>query len=531
MIDKIRRTLRALRSHTCGNATLLVAIGMPALIGSSGLAVDTAQWYTWKRELQFAVDQAALAGAWAQTSANSSATYQARAAQEFRANLAVTTNFATTPTISLASFAGGTLNSVAVTASATRELPFSSFLTGRATTVAAFAQAKFAEGATYTACLIATDEDDSGAITIGGNATLTAGCGLAALSNSPSSIIINGNPTVNAGDVLSKGGIDDWLDTHGDNEIHEYLENLTDPFAALVPPNNTTPQTYNCVNGATTTTATTSVTTLVQDKVYSGSNSNSLALVRTTFVSSSATPLVANNVAVTNGTVAGTVTSSSTLAGSTTSSGSGRNRVYNRTDRVTTTTTAYSNVIAVTTETQASLIPGTYTNLVVSCKTVFSPGIYVLNGGRLKITGQHEVTGAGVIFVLKNGAYIDIQGGSSVNLTAMSSLQLEAAGVSAAQANLLAGMLVFEDRTSQGTTNKNTMNGNASTVLNGTIYLPRSDITFAGTATVTSQCLMIAASRITIQGSANMSTFCPPDPNLATGADVSTSSGTVTLVV
>jgi Flp pilus assembly protein TadG len=39
-----------------GNAALIVALGMPALIGGAGLAVDTAQWYMWKRELQFAVD-------------------------------------------------------------------------------------------------------------------------------------------------------------------------------------------------------------------------------------------------------------------------------------------------------------------------------------------------------------------------------------------------------------------------------------------------------------------------------------------
>ncbi len=527
MFNSIRRTLRALRSHTSGNATLLVALGMPALIGGSGLAVDTAQWYTWKREIQFAVDQAALAGAWAQTDSDTQSVYQTRARQEFAANQAVTTGFTTVPTVSLASYAGGSSNSVIVSSSATKRLPFSSFLTNQAVTVYAYAQASFAEGATYTSCLIATDEDDSGAITIGGNATLTASCGLAALSTSSSSIIINGNPTVDAGDVLSKGGIDDWLDTHGDNDIHEYLDDLVDPFASLVPPNNTTPQTYNCVNGATTTTATTVVSNVVRDLRYSGSRQNAMVLISTTAVSSSS-PVTTNNVTVANSTVAGTISSTSTQAGSTTSTGSGNNRIYYRTDRVTTTTTVYSNVIAQTTPTQASLNPGTYTDLFVSCKTVFSPGVYVLNGGRLKITGQHEVTGAGVMFVLKGGAYIDIQGGSNVTLTAMTQAQMEAAGISSAQATLLAGMLIFEDRNSQGTNNRNTLNGNSTTILNGTIYLPKSDITFAGTASVTSQCLMIAAARITIQGTANMSTFCPAGMNEDTV--VSSGAGRVKLV-
>ena len=64
-------------------------------------------------------------------------------------------------------------------------------------------------------------------------------------------------------------------------------------------------------------------------------------------------------------------------------------------------------------------------------------------------------------------------------------------------------MLVFEDRNGTST-NKNNINGNTSTVLNGTMYFPKSNVDFAGTATVTSQCLMIAAATINITGNANM---------------------------
>lgn len=59
----LRAWLQNLKTDTGGNAALLVAIGLPSLIGSAGLAVDVAQWYMWKNELQYAVDQAALAGA------------------------------------------------------------------------------------------------------------------------------------------------------------------------------------------------------------------------------------------------------------------------------------------------------------------------------------------------------------------------------------------------------------------------------------------------------------------------------------
>src|SRR5258706_8510246 len=135
LFTRIRRAIGSLCANKSGNAALLVAIALPVLIGGSGLAVDTAQWYMWKRELQFAVDQAALAGAWARSDSSTLASYQTRATQEYNANLQVIKSYASTPTISLANYAGGASNSVIVSATATRRLPFSSMLTGASVTV------------------------------------------------------------------------------------------------------------------------------------------------------------------------------------------------------------------------------------------------------------------------------------------------------------------------------------------------------------------------------------------------------------
>ena len=183
MIRKfIRNTMNYLAECRSGNATLLVALGMPVLIGGAGLGVDVTQWYMWKRELQFAVDQAAVAGAWAAADTDTESTYVLRAEQEFAANISITDDFNADPVVQLADYAGGTNNSVAVSATATKELPFTSFLTGQTSTVYAYAQASFEEGATFTSCLISIDEEEEGAITIGGSAVLTASCGMAALS-------------------------------------------------------------------------------------------------------------------------------------------------------------------------------------------------------------------------------------------------------------------------------------------------------------------------------------------------------------
>lgn len=89
-------------------------------------------------------------------------------------------------------------------------------------------------------------------------------------------------------------------------------------------------------------------------------------------------------------------------------------------------------------------------------------------------------------------------------------------------------MLIYEDRASQGSSNRNTLNGNSSTVLNGKIYLPKSDIRFSGTATVTSACLLIAAANITLEGDTNMSTFCPP--GMQSDDEVTTGRANVKLV-
>ena len=533
MLSSICRKLAGLKGNASGNATLLVALGMPVLIGGSGLAVDTAQWYTWKRELQFAVDQGALAGAWARSSDTSRSAYATRARQEFTANLATTATIATTPTVTLASYNSTSQNSVVVSASAARRLPFSSMLTGNTTTVTVYAQASFTEGASYTACLIGLATEGT-SLTFGGNSSLGGRCGLAALSTSPNSIVISGNPTIDPGWVVSAGGIDSWLAQHTDAEIHEYMTGLSDPFASLttpVPAPNPS-QSYNCVPGTTTTKGDTRSKNDTAYSYWKGSSTNSVT--STTYTGNKYRPNItgtytawAINQTLANGTVNGTVTAAGTPVW-TKISGTGQNTIWEK--AVTTSYTGYRNVSTTSTQTQATLSQGTYTGgFDVSCTTVMNTGIYVINGGRLKITGQYQVTGSGVLFVLKNGAFIDFAGGSSISLTAATSAQLQlTGGLSATQSAQFAGMLIYEDRASQGSSNRNRLNGNSATTLNGKIYLPKSDISFAGTANVTTACLLIAASRITLQGTTNMSSFCPP--GLQQTDVVSTGVATVKLV-
>ena len=255
MFKSIIRTLRALRSHISGNATLLVAIGMPAFMGAAGLAVDVTQWYAWKRELQLATDQAAIAGAWARTDNATASTYITRATQDYNANLDLVADFASTPTVELANYNNGNANSVAVTATASKSLPFSSIITGEAATISAHSQASFAQGADYSACLIATTNNGTG-LSVGGNATVKAKCGLAALSCSTDAITISSNATVNTDSIATCGTVD--APSSLDSVITENLGAgvLTDAYIALSPPTNNTARTYSCTGKGPVKTAT-----------------------------------------------------------------------------------------------------------------------------------------------------------------------------------------------------------------------------------------------------------------------------------
>ncbi len=172
MIKAIRTVLRRLSKNLGGNAAMLVALGLPALIGSGGLAVDVAQWFIWKRELQFAVDQAAIAGAWARADAATINNYQARALQEYDANLQVTDDFATTPAVTLVNYDGGVANAVKVTTTSNQKsLPFTGIFLEEGAQISVTATAVLETGGNWSGCIIALDPSAEGAFTLGGNAS------------------------------------------------------------------------------------------------------------------------------------------------------------------------------------------------------------------------------------------------------------------------------------------------------------------------------------------------------------------------
>lgn len=503
----MREFRRKLRQCTSGNAAIILALSMPAVMGGAGLSVDAAQWYLWQRELQFAADQAALAGAWARGNGDTGLVYQTRANQEFSDNLSITTDVSPAHTAALADYAGGTENSVVVTAEAVANLPFSSFVLGSSTTIRVRAQAIFEEVDEYTACLVALHKTKAKALWFNGGPTVDAACGVASFSNSGEAIRTNGSGGAqNISSVAAAGGISDGMGAFVNASQVENFDGLEDPYEGLTPPNNPTPRSVSCGSSSSSYTADKTVVTTTSYSYYRGRNETQAALAGTiTYAGARAgTTSTANSYGdtYTSLPVNGTSVTESDLYQV---SGSGPDKIFEK--MIETLVTTFDNV-ALNGGSSGMLQPGTYTDFVISCDTTLASGIYVINGGKLKLNGGNELRGTGVMFVLKGGAQVDINGGADVYLTPMTALELIASGVDPDDAARMEGMLIFEDPTSPGNAGSK-LTGGANFDLNGVIYMPKSDMQLAGNVEATANCLMIMTSTLMLSGTADLTTLCP----------------------
>ena len=249
MRSYLSRKLAELCGCTSGNAVMMTAMGLPALIGAAGYGADTAQWYMWQRELQHSVDQAAIGGAWS-LAYGEDADYEARALQEFYGNLHITDEYVDggAPDVRLANYDGGVGNSVLVRATVTRRLPFTGMLLNSTATISARAQAAFRQGGTFNACLMTLKETGT-TFSVGGNAEIDANCGLGALSCDDDAISITGSAKITTTSIVACGTVELANGQAGlQNVVTEGVEG-SDEYADLPipqPDDNTPDRTYEC---------------------------------------------------------------------------------------------------------------------------------------------------------------------------------------------------------------------------------------------------------------------------------------------
>jgi hypothetical protein len=141
-----------------------------------------------------------------------------------------------------------------------------------------------------------------------------------------------------------------------------------------------------------------------------------------------------------------------------------------------------------------TLNPGRYCGgLNLSGRFTLTPGVYVVDGGELRINANAEVTGVGVMFFLTNGATVHFNGNAEINLTA-------------ATIGPYAGVLMYGDR-DQGDAS-NIFNGTADSSMTGALYFPTQTVTHNGNFSGANGCMRIISRAIDLRGNASFNTDC-----------------------
>lgn len=152
-----------------------------------------------------------------------------------------------------------------------------------------------------------------------------------------------------------------------------------------------------------------------------------------------------------------------------------------------------------------SISPGCYKNFNVKGTLNMAPGVYFIDSTTFDIGSQAVVNGTGVTIILTSGnaatnpssiANVNINGGATLNLKAPTDLS-----------DPYHGVLFYQDRRAldSGT---NTINGNASSVLQGAFYFPGQAMSFSGTSGMTTDCVKMVGKRVTFIGNSNIVNQC-----------------------
>jgi len=154
-----------------------------------------------------------------------------------------------------------------------------------------------------------------------------------------------------------------------------------------------------------------------------------------------------------------------------------------------------------------SFSQGTYCGGILGNGTgtiTFNSGTYIIKGGSLTINGTQKVTGSGVTFYITGGAYVTINGGNGVTLTAPTT-------------GTYAGILFFQDRADSSTA---TINGTNQSSFTGSLYFSDAPLTYNGSGPAAAYTILVAYT-ITFNGN---STINDNYASLTNGSPVKTAT-------
>ncbi|MXO95685.1 hypothetical protein GRI34_04525 [Erythrobacter aquimaris] len=225
MLRKAVQFLKQVRDDARGNVLVLVAASLVPMVGTMGLAVDAAQWISWRRDLHSAADAGAMAGALAMKNGEDVQTVVTKVLGENYQHIYTIDAIETPPTAG--DFAGDP-SMVRVVLSTSRELPFSSLFLANAPTISVEAVAESSNEVPN--CMIALDQASVG-LTISGSASVNMNCGMA--SNSNFDATASGTGTIKAGALSAVGTVTNSGGVTADTAINNGTAPATDPFESV----------------------------------------------------------------------------------------------------------------------------------------------------------------------------------------------------------------------------------------------------------------------------------------------------------
>lgn len=250
MLRNALQFLKQVRDDKRGNMLILVAASLVPIVGTLGLAVDAAQWLSWRRDLHSAADAGAIAGALAlkndvDASEKEIEDAVAKVLASNSQHTYVVEAIETPP--SAGQFAGND-SMIRVVLSTSRPLPFSSLFLSNPPTIIVEAVAE--SSSEVPNCMIALDQLAVG-LRISGSATVNMNCGMA--SNSNIDATASGSDSIRAGALSAVGSVNNSGGVTADTAIHSGAPPAKDPYAGVLSNPNQICSTTLTISGSANT--------------------------------------------------------------------------------------------------------------------------------------------------------------------------------------------------------------------------------------------------------------------------------------
>jgi len=146
---------------------------------------------------------------------------------------------------------------------------------------------------------------------------------------------------------------------------------------------------------------------------------------------------------------------------------------------------------------------GSPASLAIKGNVILPSGTYVLDHTSLSMTNSNaSLTCHGCTFILTSSS-------ADTNAGSIGSLNLAGGklDISAPDTGPYAGLMFYQDR--RASSGSDTINGNASSILQGAAYFPNQQLSFTGTAGMTTDCLQLVALTLSFNGNSSISNACP----------------------